>query len=255
MTRVSPMRTSAWTPPLAPVVRSTSWAPNACFTKSISSMAGRTARYGVTLRMLGVVVVPVAVMVALLARSSPRHALNAGAGRSRRSRAICTSSPSRGSPAGMKPRGSVSARSRASANGSVRDSSLMSVPHASSQGFQRTELELLHRAFTAPQRLGNLANAPLLDEARQHDMLLVVWQASDQIGKHGPAVDVGGFAQVGRRRTPIPRQSLPAVGDGVPGNLEKPGCEWHAAPFEVAEIRQRLMEDFGRQILSFASAA
>src|SRR5882724_3603466 len=258
MTRVSPIRTSAWTPPPEPVVRKTSWAPNARFTNSISSTAGRTARYGVTLRIPGLVVVAVVVMAALLESSAPSRALNDALGRSRRFCAICKSSVSSGSPEGRGARGSDSARSRASACRSLRDSSLIGIPHVSSQGLERAELELLHRAFRTPERLGDLANALLLDEAGQDDALLIVGQASDDIGQHGPTVDVGrGAGHVGTRRrlSPLSRQALPAVGDGISGDLEEPGGERDAAPLEAAEVGERLVEDLGRQILRLAPAA
>src|SRR5215813_7425503 len=122
----------------------------------------------------------VAVIAVLLARSAPSRALKDGLGRSRRSRAIWTSSVSSASPEGRGARGSESARSRASASLSVRDSSLMGIPHPSSQGFERAKLELLHRAFAAPERLGDLAQAALLDEAGEHDTLLVAGQARSE---------------------------------------------------------------------------
>src|SRR5262249_22144754 len=202
MTRVSPIRTSAWRPPPEPVVRRSSSAPKARLTNSISSTAGRTARYGVTLRMPRLVVVSIVdgVIAVLLARSAPSRALNDGLGRSRRSRAIWTSSASSASPEGRGARGSESARSSASASLSVRDLSLMGVPHPGSQRFERAKLKLLHGAFAAPERFRDLAKTPLLDEAGQHDALLVAGQASDQIGEHRSAVGVRRFAR--RRGTP-----------------------------------------------------
>src|SRR5262245_18152966 len=207
---------------------------------------------------LVVATIVVAVIAVLLARSAPRGALKDGLGRSRRSRAIWTSSVSSASPEGRGARGSESARSRASASLSVRDSSLMGIPHPSSQGFERAKLELLHRAFAAPERLGDLAQAALLDEAGQHDTLLVAGQASDQVGEHGAAVGVrwvvGLVRSVGRLPA-LARQALPAVGDGVARDLEEPGGERHAAPFEAAEVGERLVEHLGGQVLGLAAAA
>src|SRR5262245_31964755 len=226
MTCESPIRTSAWTPPDDPLVRTSSRASNARFTNSTSSAAGRTARYGVTLRMPRLVVVVAAVaavvMAALLARSASSRALNDGLGRWFRLWAICTSSVSSGSPAGSGARGSESARSRASASRSLRASSLMDVPHASSQRFERPELKLLHRALGAPERLGDLADALLLDEAGDDDALLIVGQAGDQVGQHRPPVGIRRACRLVRVRGQLAALAgalLPAIGEGVPGDL------------------------------------
>src|SRR4029453_2222436 len=85
------------------------------------------------------------------------------------------------SPEGRGARGAASMRSSASASRSIRASSLMDVPHPVSQGLERTELKLLHRALGAPERLGDLANALLLDETGQDDALLIGRQGAERV--------------------------------------------------------------------------
>src|SRR5262245_2666910 len=254
------MRTSACRPPAVPVVRKSSSAPNARFTNSISSTAGRTARYGVTLRMPWRVAAPIAVvlMAALLERSAASRARNDGLGRSRRSWAMRRSSVISASPEGRGASGRASRPSSASARRSIRDSSLMDVPHACSQALERAKLQLLHRAFGAPESLGDLADALLLDEAGEDDALLIVGQAADQVREHRAAVGVVGLRLVERLRrrlSPLARLSLPAGGDGVARDPHEPRREGQAAPLEAAEIGERLMEHFGGEILGFAAAA
>src|SRR5262245_48291399 len=254
------MRTSACTPPAEPVVRTSSSAPNARFTNSISSTAGRTARYGVTLRMPWRVVASMAVvlMVALLDRSAPSRARNNGLGRSRRSWAMPRSSVISASPGGRGASGRASRPSSASARCSIRDSSLMDVPHAGSQGLERAKLQLLHRAFGAPESLGDLADALLLGEAGEHYALLIVGQAADQLGEHRAAVGVVRLPVVDRLRrrlAALASAALPAVGDGVARDPHEPGREGQAAPLEAAEIGERLMEHLGGEVLGFAAAA
>src|SRR4029077_13325952 len=149
------------------------------------------------------------------------------------------------------------ARSKASARRSLRASSLIDVPHARTQGFERAELELLHSALGAAERLGDLADALLLDEPGDHDTLLIVRQAADQIAEHGAAVGIRSsfdLARVRRRLSPLSRRPLPAVGDRVPGNLEEPGRERDTSPFEATEIGKCLVEDFRGQILGLTAA-
>jgi len=117
---------------------------------------------------------------------------------------------------------------------------------------------LLDCAFGASERPGDLAEAPLLDEAGQHDALLVARQARDQVGEHGAAIGLCRIARLARAGHWLPalaRQALPAVGDRVPGDLEQPGREWRAAPFEPGEVGERLVEDLCGQILGLATTA
>src|SRR5262245_19021096 len=164
-------------------------APKARFTKSISSMAGRTARYAVTLWtvLLAVLSLVAVVIAALLRRSAPRLALKAGRGRSCRSRAMRSSSASSGSEGDWGVREAAIIASSASASRSIRASSLMGVPHAGPQAFEGAKLKLLHGAFGSLQAAGDLANALLLDEALQYDALLIRWQSVHQVGEHGQA--------------------------------------------------------------------
>src|SRR5438132_2055195 len=197
-------------------------------------------------------------MAALLERSAPSRALNDGLGRSRRSWAIRKSSVSSGSPEGRGARGSASMPSSASASRSIRASSLMDVPHASPQALERAELKLLHRALRAPERLGDLPKALLLDEARDDDALLIAGQTADEVGEHRSVVGVGRSSVVGRLRQRLPafpRPALPAIGDGIARDLQKPGRERYAAPLEAVEVSQRLVEDLGGHILSLAATA
>src|SRR5215510_3221741 len=192
------MRTSACTPPAEPVVRPSSSALNARFTKSISSRAGPTARYAVTLwmpsrRVSGVVAV---VMVALLIRSAPSRALNAGRGRSRSSSAMRSSSASSGSAGD----GFASSASSASARRSIRAFSVIDVPHPGPQGLEGPVLELLDRALRALQLLRDLPDALLLDEALQQHALLVRRQAAHQIGEHGAAIHLHPAALLARQQ-------------------------------------------------------
>src|SRR5262249_19772985 len=141
-----------------------------------------------------------------------------------------------------------------------RASSLMDVPHAGAQILERAELELLDRALRAPERLGDLADAPLLDEARHDDALLIVREPGDELGEHRAPVGVGVvyFHRGGRLRrglAALARPALPAVGDGVPGDLQEPGRERNAAPLEAAEVRERMVENLGGQVLGLAAAA
>src|SRR5262249_54642780 len=73
---------------------------------------------------------------------------------------------------------------------------------------------LLDCAFGASERPGDLAEAPLLDEAGQHDALLVARQARDQVGEHGAAIGlwrIAGLAGAGHWLPALARQALPAV--------------------------------------------
>src|SRR5438445_825582 len=154
-------------------------------------------------------------MAALLERSAPSRALNDGLGRSRRSWAIRKSSVSSASPEGRGARGSASMPSSASASRSIRASSLMDVPHASSQALERAELKLLHRALRAPERLGDLPKALLLDEAGQDDAPLILGQTADEVGEHRSVVGVVRSSVGGRPRHGLPafqRPALPSLG-------------------------------------------
>src|SRR6266850_5471201 len=156
---------------------------------------------------------------------------------------MLSSSVSSASPEGRGARGSASMPSSASASRSIRASSLMDVPHAGSQILERAELELLHRALRAPERLGDLANALLLDETGQHDVLLVEGQTADEVGEHRAAVGVGRSSVLGRLRrrlSALPGAALPAIGEGVPGDPQEPGREGNAPPLEAAEVGERL---------------
>src|SRR5262245_45840630 len=160
----------------------------------------------------------VVLMVALLARSAASRARNDGLGRSHRSWAMRRSSVISASPEGRGASGRAIRPSSASARRSIRGSSLMDVPHAGSQGLERAKLQLLHRAFGAPERLSDLADALLLDEAGEDDALLIVGQAVDQVGEHRAAVGVVRLRIVERLRhrlTAFASPALPAVGDGV----------------------------------------
>jgi hypothetical protein len=134
----------------------------------------------------------------------------------------------------------------------------MDVPHPVSQGLERAELKLLHRALGAPERLGDLANALLLDETGQDDALLIVRQAADEVGEDRAVVDVDQSSIVGRLGrwlALLARPALPAIGQRVPRDLKEPGDERSAAPLEATEVGECLVEDFGGQILGFAAAA
>jgi hypothetical protein len=137
----------------------------------------------------------------------------------------------------------------------------MDVPHPVSQGLERAELKLLHRALGAPERLGDLANALLLDETGQDDALLIVRQAADEadeVGEDCAVVDVDQSSIVGRLGrwlALLARPALPAIGQRVPRDLKEPGDEGSAAPLEATEVGECLVEDFGGQILGFAAAA
>src|SRR4029077_3984901 len=126
-------------------------------------------------------------------------------------------------------------------------------PHAGSQALERAELELLHRALRAPERVGDLANTFLLDEALQHDAPLVARQATDEIGQHDPAADVVVPASVvlgGRsRRSVLAGHALPRVAARVPRDREQPGGERYAAPLEPAQVGERVVEHLGGEIL------
>src|SRR5438132_14254338 len=100
--------------------------------------------------------------------------------------------------------------SSASASRSIRASSLMDVPHASPQALERAELKLLHRTLRAPERLGDLPKALLLDEARDDDALLIA--GAD--GRRGRRASLGGRRRpVARRRpAPVAAPRVPASG-------------------------------------------
>jgi hypothetical protein len=128
----------------------------------------------------------------------------------------------------------------------------MDVPQACSQSLQRAELKLLHRTLGASQLAGDLANGLLLDEALHDDTLLVAWQAANQLGEQGTAVDVGQVPVVGRlrrRRGARARRALPAIGDGVPGHLHQPRHEGDASPLEAAEMNECMVKDLSGQVL------
>src|SRR5881397_2376299 len=257
--RESPIRTSAWTSPLEPVVRTSSCAAKARFTNSISSIACLTGRYGMTLCTLSWVPrIVVWIIADLLERSAPSRALKSGRGRSRRSLARLTRSASSGSPDGGTARGAASSPSSVSASPSMRASSLMDVPHACSEALECAELELLHRALRALELPGDLANALLLDEALDHDIPLVVGQAADEIGEQDPPVDVDHVpvvVRIWRRLTTLARRALPPVGQGVARDPEEPRDERDAPPLEPPEVGERVVKHVGGQVLRLSAVA
>src|SRR5262245_20841117 len=165
-------------------------------------------------RAVAAAVVVLVAMAALLERSAPRSSLNAGRGRSRRSRAMRSSSTISGSAAGQGASGSASSASTASSSRSIRASSLMDIPQPGPQILERAELQLLHRALRAPERAGDLANAPLLDESVEDHALLVAGQLHDQLGEHREAVRVvreSVVSRFGRRSIALTVDALTAL--------------------------------------------
>ncbi len=112
---------------------------------------------------------------------------------------------------------------------------------------------MLDRAFAALQFLRDFTDAALVYEPANDDQPLVGRKGIDEFGEHcAPfdfVIDTEFFHFIGSDR--VAGRFPPAIGERVGGDTQQPGHERCAAPFELPEIGEGLMEDFGRQVLRF----
>ena len=126
---------------------------------------------------------------------------------------------------------------------------------------QRTELQLFHCSFR-PAKLGcNFPNAPLIHEAPGYDQALIGRKAVDQLEQHGAALNFIVDADLFQRRRfvftalPFATYAVPSIRNCVGRNPVEPSDEWNASPFIACDVRQRVMKNFGGQILRFFAIA
>src|SRR5262245_64577831 len=163
-----------------------------------------------------------------------------------------SSAARRGSTAGSGRCGLAIIASIASLNCSLVLRLAIALTQSGPQALQAAELKLLDRAFAASEVVRDLADAPLLGEAQDDHAALVGGQSVDQpkeLGALFQLFDTHACGLVQMRYVAVARLALPAVGDGMGGDLEEPGGERHAAPLEARQVGQCLMEHVGGEVL------
>src|SRR5688572_20552444 len=129
---------------------------------------------------------------------------------------------------------------------------------ALAQGLERAQLQLLDRALGSIERGRHLADAPFLDEPHVNHLPLRVGQAIDELKQSKAPLDllmlllVGHVRRCGVRITP---DALPVIRQRVGRDAEQPGSERHAAPLELRQMRQRLLEHRRGEVFRLAAAA
>src|SRR5215831_13952397 len=135
-------------------------------------------------------------------------------------------------------------RSTISFTRSARACSAMAT-HASAQVLQRAELKLLDGALGPIERRGHVANALLVDETHADHLPLQIRQLFHMSIERDPPLDLLEFAgvrQVGRRIVRVARTIAPIIGNRIRSDSKQPRGRRHAAPFELSNRAQRLLE-------------
>src|SRR5512143_3520004 len=99
-------------------------------------------------------------------------------------------------------------------------SGMSALRHLSPEILDRPELQLFHRALTAAEFAGDLADAFLFDKAHVNHAKLRLREPVYQLEQHGAAFDFFGTRPVGIQSR-IPRfapAALPVAGDGPRGD-------------------------------------
>src|SRR5437763_9512174 len=172
--------------------------------------------------------------------------LKSGRGRCRKSEAMFSSSPTSSWTAGFSPSVSASICSMAWSSSSKILFLFMIAPHFTAQGLQGAKLKLLDRPFCAPQLLRNFLQALLIDKPPENHQPLVRWKTLHQLKQHGASLNrlvrAGLFQNVSRNFV-VSRLALPSVSQRIGGDPQEPRHKRNAAPLEVSQLCQCLVED------------
>src|ERR1700735_155570 len=126
--------------------------------------------------------------------------------------------------------------------------------HARSKCCERAELQLFHRAFALANFLRDFLDAFFLHEAQYHDAPLFRRQSIDQPEQRGPAFDLFNLRGTGLRFGQLriirdfTSRLLPAVRNQIRSDAKQPRCKRNPTPFELFQIRQRVMKNLGGQV-------
>jgi hypothetical protein len=113
-------------------------------------------------------------------------------------------------------------------------------------------LQLLYGAFRPTDHRCDLTNALFLDESHLNDSTLYKRQPVHELKQDEAAVeilDLAGIRYVSGRTVRIAAVLPSTVGDGICRNPKQPRDQWDTAPFEPAQMSERLLEDFGCDVL------
>src|SRR6266699_1832757 len=134
----------------------------------------------------------------------------------------------------------------------------MAATRERSQSFQRSILKLLDRALGPCKFLRDLTNTFLFDETFDDDGTLIVRKIVDELKQDGAALDIGPVRLieiVGNRIRALLRELLPPIGNRIRRDSIEPDGERYAPPFELGEIRQRVLKHFGGHVFSLVTIA
>jgi hypothetical protein len=121
---------------------------------------------------------------------------------------------------------------------------------------QTSKLKLLHGSFRAPQLLRDFANTSAFGKSQLDHSALIVWKPIDKPEEPRALFevlktdlrDIARIFEIGNLRRL--RRPLGSVTDYVRGYPYKPRGKGHSTPGKSREVFQRLLEDFGSQVLS-----
>src|SRR3984885_4950740 len=189
-------------------------------------------------------------MEILLSSSALRFDLNSWCGRLRKSIAIFTRGAISAATDGGAPSRRARSASTTKSNCEICLRSVIRFTQARPQSLNGAELQLLNGPFAAAQFARNFANAALFGEAHLEDAALIFRKLRDQ-AEQGSAT-FNGFKissvcslRFRRLRPSLSRCPLLAVQYCIRCNSEEPCRERDAAPFEFAEVCQRMMKNLG----------
>src|SRR5688572_12877109 len=255
----SPTRTSRCTPPALPLALNVSFASKTAVRKS-RSPASRTRTYGVTVVKPSRIFVGSStrvVIVVLRVRCASSRARNSALGACLSWAATTASGASSGSLSAAVASRRASRASMVWSRRSTSVSSAIAALQVLAQRLEGPQLQLLDGALRPVERRRDLANASLIHEPHLDDPALRVRQTIDELKQHRALLDLLSLASIGhvrRRLVRVPRCATPAIGQRIRGDPEQPGKKRDAAPLELAEVGQRVLEDLGRDVLGFGAA-
>src|SRR5205814_5638295 len=116
------------------------------------------------------------------------------------------------------------------------------------QLLQRSPLQLFDGSLALGELPGDVANAPLFEEAQDQDAPLLLRKAVDASRKHRALLSDRNLILGDLRLLPLqlPRLRVIVIGDRIRRHSIEPRGEWLSLPFEFVQIGERPSENLRR---------